>query len=162
MRSTQDRGWWSAPTSTDEAHARAAGRRRYNGVRQAQAQLRRALVLHLVIDYGGLHRGVQAKIARDLGVSEATISRDLRGILAPTKRARCPLCGCGGHLDTTLRLEGPEPPSGLLDDLDSLKRELLDGLDQAPTIDLDSLLTPTDDLDDLIGLSGLDDLEEQQ
>jgi hypothetical protein len=92
------RGSWSEPTSTDEAHARAAGRRRYNALRQERAQLRRGRVAELALEYGGLHYGVQASIARQLGVSEATICRDLRAILTPTRdRRRCPFCGCGGH-----------------------------------------------------------------
>jgi hypothetical protein len=58
------RGSWSEPTSTDEAHARAAGRRRYNALRQERAQLRRGRVAELALEYGGLHYGVQASIAR--------------------------------------------------------------------------------------------------
>jgi hypothetical protein len=37
-------------------------------------------------------------------VSQATISRDLWGLLAPDRLEWCPLCGCGGHvLDGQLR-----------------------------------------------------------
>jgi hypothetical protein len=97
MRSMQDRSRWSEPTSDDEAHARAAGRRRHNALRRFRAQLRRVQVLNLAGELGGFHHGVQAEIARALGVSKATISRDLQRLCGPGPRARCPCCGCGGH-----------------------------------------------------------------
>ena len=49
---------------------------------------RRALVFELLQEHGNEH-GTQALIARDLGVSESTISRDIRAILA---MAYCPTC----------------------------------------------------------------------
>jgi hypothetical protein len=108
-RSAQDRAAWSAPTTTEEAHARAAGRRRYNSLRRLRAELRRVEVLRLLAAAGGLHRGVQVSIARQLNVSEATISRDLRGILGGVEPRRCPLCYCGGHmLDGQLQLHDSE------------------------------------------------------
>jgi hypothetical protein len=102
-----------APTTDAEVAARAAGRRRYNSVRRSRAQLRRIEVLKLIGVYGGLHRGVQASIARTLGVSPATISRDLRGHLAPDRLEWCPLCGCGGHV-----LDGQLQPIDRDEDLD--------------------------------------------
>lgn len=110
---------WAAPTTDAEVAARAAGRRRYNSVRRFRAQLRRIEVLNLIGTYGGLHRGVQASIARTLGVSQATISRDLRGLLAPDRLEWCPLCGCGGHV-----LDGQLQPV----DRDDLDDEVLDDL----------------------------------
>jgi hypothetical protein len=144
-----DRGWWSEPTSTDEAHARAAARRHYNALRREHAQQRRNQVLQLLGDYGGLHRGVQARIARQLGVSEATISRDLRAVLTGYDRhAFCPLCGCSGHVNPTGRLR---PPS-----LNDLAAEVyrLTGHDLIPLLaraDVDAG-APLADLDELEAL----------
>jgi hypothetical protein len=85
---------WAHPTSDAEAAARAGGRRRHNGTRQARAQLRRAEVARLLGTLGWRH-GTQAVIARHLGVSEATISRDLTALFRGSRPRRCPLCGCG-------------------------------------------------------------------
>jgi transposase len=60
-----------------EAIKRAAGRRRYNAVRQFRAAYRRRKVAELLMGTG-LKHGCQAEVARQLGVSEATISRDVR------------------------------------------------------------------------------------
>ena len=86
---------WSHPTSDAEAAARAGGRRRHNGTRQARAQLRRAEVARLLGTLG-LRHGAQAVIACRLGVSEATISRDVTAMFGYRPR-RCPCCGCGCH-----------------------------------------------------------------
>jgi hypothetical protein len=129
MRSMQDRSRWSEPTSDDEAHARAAGRRRHNALRRFRAQLRRVQVLNLAGELGGFHPGVQAQIARLLGVSEATISRDVAAILSgpdPRDAGRCPFCGCRGHV-----VDGqvePFDPDGLLPD--PYLAGLLDTLDR--------------------------------
>lgn len=63
-------------TSQEEANRRAAGRRRFNLARQMEAFKRRQK-LATVCKGGRLPRGAQAQLARALGVSEATISRDL-------------------------------------------------------------------------------------
>jgi hypothetical protein len=81
---------WSAPTSTDEAHARAAGRRLYNSVRHAEAMVRAGEVIRL-LNERGFGRGVQAQIARDLGVHRSTISRDVMRALSPDGQP-CPTC----------------------------------------------------------------------
>jgi hypothetical protein len=94
---------WSHPTSDAEAAARAGGRRHHNGTRQARAQLRRAEVARLLATLG-LRHGTQAVIARRLGVSEATISRDLTALFRGSRPRRCPLCGCG--CDALADLEG--------------------------------------------------------
>ena len=60
----------------DEVCRRAGGRRRYNAERQRGAEKRRAEVARLLVKYGRHKRGTRARIARELGVSEATVSRD--------------------------------------------------------------------------------------
>jgi hypothetical protein len=62
--------------SWDAVCRRAAGRKRYNAWRQRRAAERRWLVWRLLQEYGGAH-GAQAKIARTLGVSKATVCLDL-------------------------------------------------------------------------------------
>ena len=83
-------GAWSAPTDPETVARRASGRRRYNAWRQNMALYRRAQVAALLNYYGWLPRaGVQRTIAAHLGVSEATISRDVRAILTlPSFRTR--------------------------------------------------------------------------
>ena len=81
---------WSAPTSWDEVCRRKAGRDRYNSVRRVQRADRRHRVLKLLSRYG-MDRGVQARIARELGVSRVTISRDVAALLFDY--TPCPMCG---------------------------------------------------------------------
>jgi DNA-binding transcriptional ArsR family regulator len=73
-------GWcfmaWSERVSDDQAARRAGARRRLNARRQGEAWLLRRQVLLLSHQYG-LGYGVQARIARELGISEATVSRHL-------------------------------------------------------------------------------------
>jgi DNA-binding NarL/FixJ family response regulator len=73
------------PKSAEEAYRRAGGRRRYHARRRREAEERRARVAELVIRWGWV-QGTQARIARELGVSEATISRDMRRIYAGPER----------------------------------------------------------------------------
>ncbi len=87
---------WGAPTSWDEVCRRNAGRAHYNAVRRAQRELRRRKVLTLLRTYG-YEQGVQARIAVELGVSEATISRDVRALL--DTHFECPTCGSLVHRD---------------------------------------------------------------
>lgn len=69
---------WTAPTDAATAHRRAGGRRRYNAQRALLAAYRRTQLVKLLDVHGGLLvRGAQAQIARELGVSRATICRDL-------------------------------------------------------------------------------------
>jgi hypothetical protein len=68
---------WTKLVSSDEAARRAAGRRHYNAHRHYQAMRRRGRVLQLVEDRGGLCHGVRAAVARELGVSRSTVSRDV-------------------------------------------------------------------------------------
>jgi hypothetical protein len=67
--------------TAEQIFKRAGGRRRYNMRRQDAARARRTEVLRLLKLYGSHKRGVRARIARELGVSAATISRDVRDIL---------------------------------------------------------------------------------
>jgi DNA-binding NarL/FixJ family response regulator len=73
------------PKSAEEAYRRAGGRRRYHAQRKREAEERRARVAELVMQWGWV-QGTQARIARELGVSEATISRDMRRIYAGPER----------------------------------------------------------------------------
>ena len=73
------------PKSAEEAYRRAGGRRRYHARRRREAEERRARVAELVMQWGWV-QGTQARIARELGVSEATISRDMRKIYAGPDR----------------------------------------------------------------------------
>jgi hypothetical protein len=66
--------------SFDQICRRAGGRRRYNYQREAAKEARRKEVERLLNEYGQKVPGVQARIARELGVSEATISRDAQDI----------------------------------------------------------------------------------
>jgi hypothetical protein len=70
----------------------ASGRRHYNSVRRFRAQLRRREVARLLRARGTLFdRGTQARLARELGVSRATISRDVAVLLRTNYP--CPRCG---------------------------------------------------------------------
>jgi hypothetical protein len=71
---------WSDPVSAEVASRRAGGRRRYHALRRDLAMVRRSEVAKLVRAYGR-QRGTQARIARELNVSEATISRDIASLL---------------------------------------------------------------------------------
>src|ERR1700752_723030 len=72
---------WSTYTSWTEVCQRANGRRRYHSIRRLHARLRRQQVArHLRRE--GLGYGVRAQLARTLGVSKATITSDVRAILA--------------------------------------------------------------------------------
>ena len=81
---------WSTPTSSAEAFRRASGRRAYNALRRDLAAFRRLDVAQLLFKYGGLP-GVQARIARELGVSESVVSRDRKKLLFEVQV--CPSCG---------------------------------------------------------------------
>jgi hypothetical protein len=82
--------FWSELTTWEEVKRRAGGRAKYNALRQFGAAMRRRQVLHLLGELGWTY-GVQATMARRLGVSEATISRDMAQLLPLVKP--CPACG---------------------------------------------------------------------
>jgi hypothetical protein len=69
----------STTSSFDQICRRAGGRRRYNLQRQLNAMQRQKEVARLFREFGHV-RGFQAQLARALGVSESTISRDLENI----------------------------------------------------------------------------------
>jgi hypothetical protein len=73
-------GTWGAPADFRAVCKRAGGRRRYNAERQNQQNWRRNTI---ICRTAGLPRntwGLQAALARALGVSRATICRDLKAI----------------------------------------------------------------------------------
>jgi hypothetical protein len=76
---------WSDYVSDEVASRRAGGRRRYHALRRDQATMRRGQVVRLVRVYG-LQRGVQARIAKELGASQATVSRDIKWLLFEQSR----------------------------------------------------------------------------
>lgn len=84
---------WSVPVSPEEAVRRAGGRRRYNAERRDQVLARRRQVADLLHKYGLIKHGTQARIADELGVSRATVHRDVRAILKLHR-----LCACCGSL----------------------------------------------------------------
>src|SRR5688500_16409873 len=101
---------WTTWVSTDEAHRRAAGRRRHNRQRQAAAQARRDQVRALVQRWG-LTPATRVKLARMFRVSRSTIDRDLKALAdAPPLPPVCPTCG----LPTSLTAD----PAALLERLD--------------------------------------------
>lgn len=69
-----------ARLSFDQICKRAGGRRRYNHQREIAKDARRKEVERLLDEYGHKTTGVQARIAHELGVSEATVSRDAQSI----------------------------------------------------------------------------------
>ena len=74
----------------------AGGRRAYNAQRQFEAKVRRNEIAAFLDDrsISLLSRGTQATLAQHFQVSEATISRDVRGLLgARGGGRRCELCG---------------------------------------------------------------------
>ena len=81
---------WSTPIASLEAFRRAGGRRAYNAWRRDMKLFRRRDVMQLVLQFGH-QRGVQARIAKLLSVSEGTISKDIKATLyAPNV---CQTCG---------------------------------------------------------------------
>lgn len=82
---------WSQAKPFNEVCHRAGGRRAYNALRRDLAAFRRLDVARMLLKYG-LRRGVQARIARELSVSEATVSRDIQKALYSGAQV-CQHCG---------------------------------------------------------------------
>ena len=95
-------GWSTRRVSDGEAAARAGGRRKYNALRRDRAEFRRIEVADRLVTYGWTY-GVQARIAEELGVSDATISRDLKAIFPGA--IQCPVCACRHPLERWKELE---------------------------------------------------------
>lgn len=68
---------WSAQTDFETVCKRAAGRRRYNAERQAEARKRYKQVKDVIWSPDGCKRGTQAELARAFGVHRSTICRDV-------------------------------------------------------------------------------------
>jgi hypothetical protein len=80
---------WSEETLDEFAYCRAGGRRAYNAQRRFAAAQRLAELARLLCVQGSNDRGIQAKMARQFGVSRSTMSRDfaaLRRLMAPCYR----------------------------------------------------------------------------
>ncbi len=73
---------WGDNTDFATVCRRAGGRRAYNCLRRFRQLRRRRRVEELRYDYGPFARGVVTRIAKELGVSKSTISRDLQAIFA--------------------------------------------------------------------------------
>jgi hypothetical protein len=80
---------FQTPLTADQVHRRAGGRRRYNAARRFARTLRRYRVMELYwslqgqqLDAGVLPKmwGLASRIARLLGVSRATVCRDLASV----------------------------------------------------------------------------------
>ena len=92
---------WNAHTSLDIVSRRAGGRNRYNANRRIRAAIRRIHVAES-LRYSSVHdRGTQAALARELKVSEATISRDIKAIFGNDTLCRC----CGRLQGGKIKLE---------------------------------------------------------
>jgi hypothetical protein len=89
---------WSAETSWGRVCRRASGRRRYNKWRAFVALYRQTKLLEMLGEHDWpFKHGAQAAMARHLGVSEATISRDLKSMFK--SHAVCPTCQTMVHAD---------------------------------------------------------------
>jgi hypothetical protein len=90
---------WRTWVPTNEAHARASGRRRYNAARQRQAQARREEVRQLLQRWG-TSVAARVKIATLLHVSLRTVTRDMHALAErPPLPVLCPTCGLPSRLD---------------------------------------------------------------
>jgi hypothetical protein len=83
-------GWAENP------HHAAGGRRRYNKLRQDQARIRQSAIAAYLVESGTslMARGIQRVLAERFGVSQQTISNDLKAIFGGRTRENCcPFCG---------------------------------------------------------------------
>jgi hypothetical protein len=111
------RSFWSEQAEWDEVCRRAAGRRHYNRMRRFRAAYRRYRLAQLLSVKGGMtERGTQARLARELGVSRATICRDVAYLL----RESYPCHACGALTVPQPRKDGSCPN---LDPLETIGTE---------------------------------------
>jgi transcriptional antiterminator len=82
---------WSERTDFNAVCRRAGGRRGYNYRRQFCAEYRRLQLSQLWDKNPPLMRGMQSRLAEELGVSRSTISRDLKRLRRRTRP--CHTCG---------------------------------------------------------------------
>lgn len=101
------RSAWSKGADGSTVARRAAGRRAYNAHRQWAVRVRRLQVLDLVGRYGRTTRGVQARIAHELGVSRATVCRDWHAVWDHLAAQTCPCCGYNRALGLRICFHGP-------------------------------------------------------
>lgn len=73
-----------------EAHRRAGGRRAYNLDRQEAAKRRQDTIMDLTKVLPLFQRGVKAALAKQWGVSRATITRDMQATLKRFYKHSCP------------------------------------------------------------------------
>ncbi|HEY7309551.1 MAG TPA: hypothetical protein VH643_09350 [Gemmataceae bacterium] len=96
---------WFETIDTGTAYRRAGGRSHYNSVRRFQAAIRRRELARLLCVQGGLTaRGMQTRLARQLGVSRSTVCRDVAWLLRQARPCRC----CGA-----LTIPPPEADTGI-------------------------------------------------
>lgn len=69
---------------------RAGGRRKYLALQRERAVMRRKKMVEL-LERTGFRHGAQAELARLLGVSEATVCRDMKAI--QIHYTKCQYCG---------------------------------------------------------------------
>jgi hypothetical protein len=89
---------WSEWTSDKEAYRRAGGRRAHNAWRQSMALYRQMRLMEIIarnrVDLWS-RNGAQKRLARALGVSKSTISRDIKAIFSEYQLGKpCSLCRC--------------------------------------------------------------------
>jgi hypothetical protein len=73
-------GTWGAAADFRAVCKRAGGRRRYNAERQNQQNWRRNMIIFWTAGLARSTWGLQAALARELGVSRATVCRDMAAI----------------------------------------------------------------------------------
>ncbi len=73
---------WSIPVSYDEMIRRAGMRRHINEVRRLLAEQRRVAICLRCLALGWPRHGIQKRVALEFRVSEATVSRAVRKVIA--------------------------------------------------------------------------------
>jgi hypothetical protein len=103
-----DAGDWSDRTDFSVVCHRAGGRRAYNAKRRFCAAYRRMRLAKLLNKYPPLQRGIQSRLAAELGVSRSTVCRDMQRLLREWRRRHeltPPPAGRGSNSQTTPEVE---------------------------------------------------------